>query len=244
MSTIQSGNPISVLDTITALHPEERAALALLAVMYAPVARTPFAHCLQKIGIRSAQGKSMTPADVPPLMEKLVGSNLAVDINGSYCCNPLLSHFLVRQTQKEGLFERYAQAVQEVIAPRESWNTLYYRSYAHCVQDIRIALYRALHAQAIKLLATCATSYQQEFRQHHPFSLICPEPLDTEWILEMPEALRTAIITFHLDRSLLQLQPADSAFGLLEQLINSRTELSVDTLKLYLTQLLLRGHIR
>jgi superfamily II DNA or RNA helicase len=212
--------------------------------MYAPVARSPFAQCLQKIGIKNAQGKSMTLNDVPPLMTKLVGSNLAVEMDGSYCCNPLLSHTLVRLMQKEGLLEQYAQAVQSVIAPRESWNTIYYRSYAHCVQDIRIALYRGLHAQVTKLLATCATNYPQDFRRHHPFSLICPEPLDTGWILEMLASLRMAIISYHLDRSLVQLQPSDTAFGLLEQLLDSRTEeQSVDTLKLYLTQLLLRGNI-
>jgi len=244
MSTLQSEHLISLLDTISALHPEERVALALLAIMYAPVARTPFAQCLQKAGIKSAQGKTMSPTEVPPLMEKLVGCDLAVDINGSYCCNPLLSHLLVRQAQKEGLFERYAQTVQSVIAPRESWHSLYYRSYAHCVQDIRIALYRGLQAQVTGLLALCATSYAHEFGEQHPFSLICPEPLDSEWILEMPVLLQTAIITFHLDRSLERLQPADSAFALLEQLLNSRTEQSLDTLKLYLTQLLLRGDIK
>ncbi|MDO9308494.1 MAG: hypothetical protein Q7V04_05470, partial [Deltaproteobacteria bacterium] len=230
-------------DTISTLHPEERAALTLLAIMYAPVARTPFAQCLQKIGIRSAQGKTMTLHDVPPLMAKLVSSNLSVETDGSYCCNPLLSHFLARQAQREGLFEQYAKVVQSVIAPRESWGTVYYRSYALCVQDIRIALYRGLHTILTGLLATCATSYTREFAEHHPLSLICPEPLDREWILEMPQSLRLAIISYHLDHSLVHLQPAPSSFELLEQLLNSHMELSVETLKLYLTQLLLRGDV-
>jgi len=243
MSTIPSEHLISLLDAIAALHPEERTALVLLAVMYAPVARTPFASCLQKLGVKNAQGRSVNPSEVPTLMEKLVRGELALDITGSYYCNPLLSHILVRLAQKEGAFERYAEAVQEVVVPRESWNGFYYRSYAHCVQDLRIALYRGKASEVSRLLLESGVSYPQEFHQQHPFALICPEPLDIEWLGEMPEALRIAIITFHLERSLVQLQPSDTALGLLEGLINSRKEISLDTIKLYLTQLLLRGDI-
>jgi len=53
MSTLHSEKLLSLLDTINTLHPEERAALTMLAVMYAPIARSPFALCLQKAGIRS-----------------------------------------------------------------------------------------------------------------------------------------------------------------------------------------------
>jgi superfamily II DNA or RNA helicase len=243
MSTLQSEDLLSILDTIVALHPEERAALAMLAVMYAPVARTPFAQCLQNAGIRSVMGKTVTPAEVPLLMEKFVGLNLAVDVKGSYCCNPQLSHLLIRQVEKEGLLDRFTQVVQSVIAPRESWNGLYYRSYAHCVQDIRIALYRGNHADVNRLLALCGSNYSWEISNNHPFSLVCPEPLDSEWIKEMPEPLQADILIFHLEQSLVRLQPSDTAFGLLEELINSRKEFSLDTLKFYLTQLLLRGQI-
>ncbi len=241
MSSLHSENLLQLIDKITALHPEERTALAVLAVMYAPVARSPFAQCLQKADIRDVQGKIMNPNLVLPLMEKLVGCNLALETDGSYCCNPLLSHSLVRQAQKEGLFERYALAVQSVIAPRESWNTFYYRSYAHYVQDLRIALYRGKASEVSRLLLDSGISYPQEFHQHHPFALICPEPLDIEWINEMPEALRLAIISFHLDHSLVHLTPSETAFRLLEELVNSRMAFSIDTLKLYLSQLLLRG---
>ncbi len=244
MSTIQSEEQLlSILDTITALHPAERAALAMLAVMYAPVARTPFAHCLQNAGIRSVTGKTVTPTEVPLLMEKFVGLNLAVDVKGSYCCNPQLSHLLMRQIEKEGLFDRFTQVVQSVIVPRESWNGVYYRSYAHCVQDIRIALYRRNHADVTRLLSVCGANYSWEVSNNHPFSLVCPEPLDVEWLKEMPEPLQADILIFHLEQSLVRLQPSDTSFGLLEELINSRKEFSLDTLKFYLTQLLLRGQI-
>jgi hypothetical protein len=43
MSTPRPENLFSLLDKVTHLHPEERAALVLLAVMYAPVSRTAFA---------------------------------------------------------------------------------------------------------------------------------------------------------------------------------------------------------
>lgn len=244
MPAPQSDNLIPLLDTIITLPAEERITLALLAIMYAPVARTPLAQILHKAGVKTVSGKPMNPSQVPPLMEKLVGCNLALEIGGGYRCNPLLSHVLMRRAQKEGLFESYARTIQEVVAPRDSWGTIYYRSYAHCLQDLRIALYRGLHAQVIGLLSICSNSYPGDFAQNHPFSLICPEPLDVEWIKELPETLQTAIITFHLERSLVQLQPAETALGLLEQLVNSRQELPVETLKLYLTQLLLRGDIR
>ncbi len=244
MPTTHHDNLISLLDKITTLPNEQRTALALLAIMYAPVARTPLSQILQKIGIRCANGKSMTPADVPALMENLIKNDLAAETVGSYSCNPLLSHFLTRQIQKEGLFENYARAIQEVVAPRDSWGTIYYRSYAHCLQDLRIALYRGRHIEVSKLLSTCMNNYPGEYSQNHPFELICPEPLDAEWIREMPETLQYSIISFHLQHSLVRLQPAGNAFGLLEQLMNSSREPSADTLKLYLTQLLLRGEIR
>ncbi|MHB8123688.1 MAG: DEAD/DEAH box helicase, partial [Desulfuromonadaceae bacterium] len=242
MSTIQSEEQLlSILDTIAALHPAERDALALLAVMYAPVARSPFALCLQKAEIKSIQGKTISPALVLPLLEKLVGSDLAFESSGTYRCNPLLSHSLTRQTQKAGLFERYAEAVQECFKPAMSYGSRYYRSFPLAVQDIRIALYRGNHSDVTRLLALCRKDYSWEVSNSHPFSLLCPEPLDVEWIKEMPEPLQTDILTFHLEQSLVRLQPSDTAFGLLEELASSRTEISPDTLKLYLNQLLLRG---
>lgn len=244
MSTPQSENIPSLIDAIAALHPEERAALTLLAVMYAPVARSPFALCLQKADIKSTQGKSMNPALVIPLMEKLVACNLAFEISGTYRCNPLLSHALTRQAQKAGLFERYAEAVQEYFKPTISYGSTCYRSFALVVQDLRIALYRGNHADVTRLLSHCGSNYSWEVSDNHPFSLVCPEPLDSEWIKEMPEPLQADILSFHLEQSLLQLHSSDTAFGLLEDLLNSRTEQSLDTLKLYLTQLLLRGDIK
>ena len=243
MTTNLPDNLISLLDTMMTLLPEERDAVALLAVMYAPVARSPLAQCLQKAEIKSAQGKTMNPALILPLMEKLVGCNLVVEISGAYRCNPLLSHFLTRQTQKAGLFERYVQAVQELIKPALSYGSAFYRSYALAVQDLRIALYRGNHSDVTRLISLCGNNYSWEVSNNPPFSLVCPEPLDGEWIKEMPEPLQTVILTFHLEQSLLKLQPSDTAFGLLEELINSRMEFSLDTLKLYLTQLLLRGQI-
>jgi len=242
MSTIQSEEQLlSILDTITALHPAERDALALLAVMYAPVARSPFALCLQKAEIKSTQGKTISPALVLPLLEKLVGSDLVFESSGTYRCNPSLSHSLTRQTQKAGLFERYAEAVQECFKPAMSYGSTYYRSFPLAVQDLRIALYRGNHSDVTRLLALCRKDYSWEVSNSHPFSLLCPEPLDVEWIKEKPEPLQTDILTFYLEQSLVRLQPSDTAFGLLEELASSRTEISPDTLKLYLSQLLLRG---
>jgi hypothetical protein len=77
------------------------------------------------------------------LLEKLVKNKLAIERGGGYLCHPLLAHFLVRKAQKEGRFETYAKAVQAIIAPRESWHTLYYRSCEHVFQDIWIVIYRA-----------------------------------------------------------------------------------------------------
>lgn len=237
-------NLISLLDKITTLQPEERAALSLMAVMYAPVARTPFAQCLQKAWITSAKGKFMNTNEVGVLVEKLEDLKLVIGVSNTYCCNPLLSHFLVRQAQKEGLFEDYAKVVLEVIAPRESWGTLQYRSYAHCVQDIRIAIYRGNHIRVAELLSHCATRYSYDFMKQHPISLICGEPLDCEWVREMPPILQDMIIEFYLERSLVMLQPAESIFELLEDLLNHREKTSLNILETYLAQLLLRGQLR
>ena len=120
MTTTQSDNLISLLDKVITLHPEERNALALLAIMYAPVARSPLAQCLQKAGIKCASGKLMNPSELLPLMDKLVGFNLAFEAGGSYRCNPLLSHFLTRQAQKAGFFDRYFENVcKQCIAKTE-----------------------------------------------------------------------------------------------------------------------------
>jgi superfamily II DNA or RNA helicase len=243
MSTLQPKNLLPLVDKFTALHPEERAALTLLAVMYAPVARSPFTQCLQTAEIKSTQGKTMKPPLVILLMEKLVGSNLAFEISGTYSCNPLLSHFLMRQAQKAGLFECFARAVQEHIQATISYGLTSYRSFEHAVQDLRIALYRGNHADVTRLLYFCRKNYSWQVSNNHPFSLVCPEPLDAEWLKEMPEPLQADILTFHLEQSLVRLQPSDTAFELLEELVNSRNEFSLDTLKLYLTQLLLRGQI-
>ena len=233
-----------LLKAMAALHPEERAALGLLAVMCVPVTRSNFVQCLQKAEIRSFQERILSPSAVLSLLNKLVEGKLALDTGGAYRCNPLLAHLLVRQVQKEGQFDCYAKAVQDVITPREGWNSTYYRSFAHCVQDIRIALYRGNQSEVTRLLIITGTNYPQEFRQNHPLAMICGEPPDSAWIKEMPETLQTMIIRLYLERSLILLQPSDIAFGLLEDFLNSSKELSLEGLKLYLKHLLLRGDIR
>lgn len=242
MSTVRSEDIRPLLDKTMQLPTAELAALTLLAVTYAPVHRTTFCQCLQKAGLRIVQGKVINPADVLPLMKKLTGYNLVFETGGAYYCNPQVSHHLVRMAQQEELFECYAKAVQEVIAPRASWHASYYRTYAHCVQDIRIALYRGDHTSVTRLIEVCETGFTSEFRAKHPFLLVCGEPVDRQWVQEMPITLQIEIITFHLDRSLLLLQPAENSYKLLGELIDNRREPPADLLKLYLTQLLLRGN--
>jgi superfamily II DNA or RNA helicase len=243
MSTV-TPDLLYLLETMQHLLPEERAALSLLAVLYAPTARSTLAQCFQKAGIRSVGNRLMVPPEVLPLMNKLVTRKLAIDTGGSYSCNPLLAHVLVRQAQKDGLFERYARAVQDVIAPRQNWGGIYYRSFELCVQDIRIALYRGLQEQVRNLLENCATSFPRDFYQTHPLILICGESPDRDWLEELPAPLQFELIAFNLNRSLVELRPADVFLSMLEQLLNSGKEVPADALKLYLEKLLLRGEIR
>ena len=244
MSSQNSKSLQMLLDSMNAFKPEEQAALELLAVMYAPVARTPFASCLHKVGLMQESGrKNINQSAVIELLDKFVQCKLAIVHGGGYCCNPLLSDFVIRNLQKDGRLKAYADVVQSVIAPREAWGEIHYRSYEHCLQDLRIALYLGYSTRVKELLSICSVKYRYEYMCKHPLLLLCGDTPDCDWLRNMPKDFRLMLVTFYLEHLLIELKPADVLMELLEEILADGTELSAADLKLYLSHHLLRGNI-
>ncbi|MBI5142378.1 MAG: DEAD/DEAH box helicase [Nitrospirae bacterium] len=231
---------------IDALRPDELAALRVLAVCYAPLYRSTLAQCLQKLGVHNeATGRIMGPNNVAPLLDKLKSNGLVVEkIIGGYCCNRRLGHKLMAQAPADGWLKEYAMVVQGLICPTRRWDGPAYRSFDLCVQDIRIALYRGSADEVTQLLEQCRESFPDDFARNHPVSLICPDPVDVEWLSSMPGSMLELVLFVLLSDSILELKPSEELFTLLENRIQTGVNVSEDCRVLYLVQLLLRGRLR
>lgn len=230
------------LNSYHSLHYNEQQVMQMLSLFITPVSRTTLSLCLQKAGTRINGYKNVTPQSLDPLLGKLRSLNLAGDVQGGLICQPLLLHPIMRELEKHKDIERFAGAFKEAVLTTSRYNTLYYKSFQHCLQDVRMAIYLKNESAVNERMEYCRSSFPADFSRSHPFALICPEPLDKEWLLSLPGGLLVKILTVLLDRALASMI-SSTAFDILETFIESEKEPSTAALYLYVSQLLLRGRI-
>ncbi len=223
------------------LSHNEQQVLKMLALFITPFSSTTLALCLQKAGLRMNGDKNVTAQSLNPLLTRLCSLELVINGHGGLSCQPLLLHPLMGELEKHKELGRFVKAFQE--GTSQHHRSIYYKTFLHCVQDIRIALYLRKEADVDVCLEYCQSFYNSDYHRLHPFAIICPEPLDKEWLLSLPERLFTKILTVLLDHSLTNMMPT-TAFGILEYSIIVNKIPLISQCCLYVSQLLLRGRIR
>ena len=238
--------PDKLFSTYINLSYSERQVMQLLALMLVPISRTTLTQCLQKVGIRSETDKAFSTQALTPLLEKFVASGLVLVSQNGYQCHLQLLHPLIRQLDEhENNLAHFAAAVRAIIMPQSSvsWRDPYYRSFLHCVQDLRIALYLRDEPDLERLATICINQFPNDYRRHHPFAIICPEPLDQQWLLTQPAGLLSNLLNVLNDRALANMIPS-AAFDTLEAFVTTGAEVPIPAMECYFSQLLLRGRIR
>jgi len=223
----------------------EREVLQLLSVIFAPASKTAISFCLNRSGIRNADGRQFVPAHVGPLLQPLVEKGVVVhDLNGYYL-RPDLCHRYTREAVAAGRFEAMAAAVQREIAPQSAWGgQVYYRSYIQAVRDVRIGLHRGRAQDVQKALNACVRQFPDGVEQKHPFVIIC-YPFDPQWLDWLPLELYVSVVAEHFELSYSAIAPADNFFAHFET--RYRRENGADSpvfRQVYATELILRGRVR
>ena len=76
-----------------------------------------------------------------------------------------------------------------------------------------------------------------------PFCIICPEPLDRQWLLSLPAGLLSDLLCVLNDRDLANMIPS-AAFDALEAFVTTGAEKPLSAMEYYFSRLLLRGRIQ
>ncbi len=223
----------------------EEQVLQLLSVIFAPASKTAISSCLNRVGIRNADGRQFIPAHVEPLLRPLVEKGVVVhDMNGYYL-RPDLCHRYTREAVAAGRFEAMAAAVQQEIRPQSAWGgEVYYRSYLQAVRDVRIGLHRGRAHDVQKALDACASQFPDEVERKHPYLIIC-QPFDGQWLDELPLNLYLGIVAEHFNISQSQMIPSGDIFAHFEARYRRENGAGISFLRqVYATELIMRGRVR
>ncbi len=216
--------------------------LQMLSVIYEPVARTPLIQCLTKAGIRDPNGKAFILKTLDPFLERLEKTGLLVRTDAQLRCHEDILEVLTRRAVQEGRFRVMAAAVQSARKVEKSWGSVYFKSYEQAVREVRIALYLHKLADVGTQLALCASEFPLEFRERHPYQLICNRPFDRDWFRALPKAIRGDVLTEILSEAALRLEPAAEPYAALKELWDSEKETCPDECRYLLAeQRVLRG---
>jgi len=178
----------------------ELAVMEALSVMYVPTTRTTLARVLNAMGVRLADEKLFSPKEITPIIEVLERKGLVVWDGQNLSCTLGLVEVLARRMVAEGRFDAIARAVEEIHPLRLDTSQWPVDSYDDLVRAFRIALHRNNAERAFLLLDAMAACPGSK-RGQNPYSRICCNPFDAEWLAGLALPLQAeAIGEILLDR--------------------------------------------
>ncbi|MCG8556981.1 MAG: DEAD/DEAH box helicase [Proteobacteria bacterium] len=204
------------------LAPIERGLIELASVFYEPTTRTDLARTLKRAGHRIGS-RAPTGAGILPTLQALTRQGWLVG-DTHWEVSPRFVHAITRHVAREGRLDSMTRDVRTIRPIRDESRM----SRGELLRELRIALYSRCWDEA-RQLAEAA---------HGAFASIC-QPLDREWLVELPDDLRTRALMDVLDASLAALVPAPDAMTLLEQ----EPDLTDAAHQLLVEQLVLRGRL-
>ncbi|MGK7906055.1 MAG: DEAD/DEAH box helicase [Synechococcus sp.] len=232
------------------ISPLDRTIVQLFSVIYEPVSRSNFLKCLNRIGVRDEKDRRFTAGVLKLHLTKLLDLDLLVQsTRQSPRCNPLLTEIATRDAIREGTFESWVTAIEEMLPiPTQHWGKKerYFETEDQLVREVRIGIYRQdvgyIKRQLDDFCRYGIVTPDAILSTIYP--LVFNNPFDPEWFCTLPlhiyEPALIAIFEF-LEWNFV---PADEPFALLEEGCAAEGNRCSDVLRLLLTeQYLHRGRL-
>ena len=210
------------VETYERLPSREKAILHLFAVIYEPVNRSNFLKCLNRSGVRDKQDRPFTATTLRPYLTTLLKQGLLVQPpSQSARCNPLLTEIATRDAIREGKFDAYVAAIEEIVPiPTKTWGNKerYFESEDQLVREVRIGIYRH-DPDYIKLQLDDFSRYSRippEAFLSSIYPLVFNNPFDSEWFGTLPLSIYEPALIALFEFLEWNFVPAERPFALLE----------------------------
>ncbi|MGA7937182.1 MAG: ATP-dependent helicase, partial [Kovacikia sp.] len=238
-----------LIDSYYELSSLEQLMVQLFSVIYEPISRASFVLCLNQVGAQDKNGKLFTATTLKPFIDRLLELGLLVQGGGlGPQCHPLLTEVATRDAVRVRRFETLAKVVQERLPVSTRWKggPRYFTGRRQLMREVRIGIYR----QDFKFINQQLEDYAKYNYAKDPFLIdeiyqeICNNPFDPEWFRTLPKEIYESALVSILNDSMLNLVPANEAFGLLQESAAKVGKLdSVLLPVLLIEQLMLRGRL-
>ncbi len=120
-----------------------RSLIQLLAIIYAPVAATPFASCAHRLGIDDPDSNdSYTLHTLRRVLVELIHDHWVEGNQGKYMVPSDIRDDVLLSTIEDGVFDTYADQVLQSFSATESFGRVLWQSVEHGISHARIYLFQ------------------------------------------------------------------------------------------------------
>ena len=141
----------------------QRSLLQVISIVYAPVAATPFASCLHRLGINDPKlNDSFTLHSLRPFLVDLIHDNWLVGEQGKYYCPAGLREDILLTAIDDGVFTQYSEQVLQSFSATESFGRVLWQSLEHGMSHARIYLFQGKAEKLNHVLELLIERYQYQ----------------------------------------------------------------------------------
>ncbi|MCF6189327.1 MAG: DEAD/DEAH box helicase [Cocleimonas sp.] len=141
----------------------QRSLLQVISIVYAPVAATPFASCLHRLGINDPKlNDSFTLHSLRPFLVDLIHGNWLVGEQGKYHCPAGLREDILLTAIDDGVFSEYSEQVLKSFSATESFGRVLWQSLEHGLSHARIYLFQGKAEKLNHVLELLIERYQYQ----------------------------------------------------------------------------------
>ncbi len=201
--------------------------------------------CLNRAGIRNANGKMFLVKDITALLTPLVEQGLVeMDRFGMECYQETIELF-TREAIKDKSFEALAMAVQKEIPTKSSWGfESVYDSFDLGMRDFRIAFYRKRNAEQLnKILNTLQRQHPIDFQNDHPYEIVLTNPFDENMLMDLSPEILSHFLIPALNNAFSTLQPAQHLTDVIARYSKEKGTIPEQLLAIHVLHLICRGEI-
>jgi hypothetical protein len=225
----------------------QRQIVRLFSVIYEPVSRSNFLQCINALGAKDEQGKTLISKTLKPHLEYLLEQELLIQERGkSPRCHPLIAEIATRDAIEADVWSDMVAVVSKHLPISLYYNNKearHFNSIEQLLREVRIGIYR----QDIEFIFQQFECYQQYGYHQEPlllddvFNLLFNNPFDPYWFNQLPQEFYELGLASTLSDSLMNLFDAEEHLALLKTEADKPDGRCSDILRLLLAeQLILR----
>jgi superfamily II DNA or RNA helicase len=225
----------------------QRQIVRLFSVIYEPVSRSNFLQCINALGAKDEQGKTLTSKTLKPHLEDLLEQELLIQERGrSPQCHPLIAEIATRDAIEADVWSDMVKVVAKHLPISLYYNNKdarHFNSIEQLLREVRIGIYR----QDIEFIFQQFECYRKYGYHQEPlllddvFNLLFNNPFDSYWFNQLPQELYELGLASTLSDSLMNLSDASEHLALLKTEADKPDGRCSDILRLLLAeQLILR----